>query len=162
MIVGSEVFGWLALGQLNFGPFECRQNCANDVDGYLVLKIKNILKRTIEPVGPDMRATVRVDELSSDANARHCLADAAFQHVANTKLSTNLSYVELLAFVKEAGIACDYEKPLSTRERGYDVFDHPVSKVVLLGIAAHVLEWQHGDRRLVGKRQLLRIYGPNC
>ena len=36
---------------------------------------------------------------------------------------------------------------------GDDVLDHAVGEILLLGIAAHVLERQHGDRRLVGQWQ---------
>ena len=35
----------------------------------------------------------------------------------------------------------------------------PSAEVFLLRIAAHVLEWQHGDRRLVGKRERRRVDG---
>src|SRR5262249_6359379 len=34
-----------------------------------------------------------------------------------------------------------------------DLLDHPVGKVLLLRIAAHILERQHCDRRLVGEGQ---------
>ena len=37
------------------------------------------------------------------------------------------------------------------RQRRNDFFDHAVGEVLLLGIAAHVLERQHGDRRFVGQ-----------
>ena len=39
------------------------------------------------------------------------------------------------------------------RERGDDLLDHAVGEIFLLRVAAHVLERQHRDRRLVGQRQ---------
>src|SRR4029077_20321104 len=38
-------------------------------------------------------------------------------------------------------------------ERGDDLLDHAVRKILLLWVAAHIGERQHRDRRLVGERQ---------
>ena len=43
------------------------------------------------------------------------------------------------------------------RERGDDLLDHAVGEIFLLRVAAHVLERQHRDRRLVGERQRRRV-----
>src|SRR5262249_10297997 len=51
----------------------------------------------------------------------------------------------------EARISRDHEQRFEPRQRGDDLLDHPVGKVLLLWIAAHVLERQYGDRRLVRK-----------
>ena len=57
------------------------------------------------------------------------------------------------ALVGEARIAGDHEQRLEARQRGDDVLDHAVGEILLLGIAAHVLERQHGDGRLVGQSE---------
>src|SRR6266481_2547460 len=41
--------------------------------------------------------------------------------------------------------------------RGDDLLDHAVSEIFLLGVAAHIGEGQHRDRRLVGQRQRRRV-----
>ena len=48
-----------------------------------------------------------------------------------------------------ARIASDYEQRFETRERGDDLLNHSVREVFLFGVAAHVLERQHGDGGLV-------------
>jgi hypothetical protein len=58
-----------------------------------------------------------------------------------------------LALVDETRIARDHEQPLDARQTRNDVFDHPVGEILLLGVAAHVLERQHRDGRLVGQRE---------
>src|SRR5262249_9163180 len=47
-------------------------------------------------------------------------------------------------------------EPADTRECGDDLLDHTVGEVLLLRVAAHVLERQHRDGRLVGQRQRWR------
>src|SRR5205809_7910216 len=56
-----------------------------------------------------------------------------------------------LTFERKARIASDNEQRFETRKRGDDLLNHSVREVFLLGIAAHVLERQHGDGGLVGK-----------
>ena len=98
---------------------------------------------------------VGVDELSGDAHAAGGFAHAALQHVAHAELARDLPHVDRLALVGEGGIARDHEEPLLPRKAGDDVLGQAVRKVILIGIAAHVLERQHRDRRLVRQRQRL-------
>src|SRR5438093_9215674 len=44
---------------------------------------------------------------------------------------------------------------MEAAERRSNLLYHPVGEIFLLGIAAHVLEWQHGDGGLIGKRERL-------
>ena len=78
---------------------------------------------------------------------------AAFQHVAHAEFAPDLPDVDRPALVGERGIARDHEQRLEARQRGDDVLHHAVGKIFLLGIAAHVLERQHRDRRFVGERR---------
>src|SRR5262249_28648998 len=93
------------------------------------------------------------DVLPGDAYPVGRLAHAAFEHVAHAELTPDLLQVHGPPLVGEARIARDHEQPTHARQRGYDVFGHPVNEVFLLGIAAHVLEGKHRDRRLVGQRR---------
>ena len=76
---------------------------------------------------------------------------AAFEHVADAELPGDLPHVDGAALVDEGGIAGDHREGLEAAERGDDVLDDAVGEIFLLGIAAHVLERQHGERRLVGQ-----------
>jgi hypothetical protein len=96
-----------------------------------------------------MGAARRIDQLAGDAHAAAGLADASLQHVAHAELAADLADVRRLALVGEARIARDHEQRLDAREAGDDVLDHAVGEVFLLRIAAHVLERQDGNRRLV-------------
>jgi hypothetical protein len=51
----------------------------------------------------------------------------------------------------------DDEQRLEMRQRRDDVLHYPVGKVFLFRIAAHVLKREHGDGRLVGGREDLRL-----
>src|SRR6185437_16334545 len=93
-----------------------------------------------------MRAGLRFDELSGDADAVARLAHAAFEHIAYAELAPDALDVDGLALVDEARIARDHEQPADAREAGDDILDHAVGEILLFGIAAEILEGQHGDR----------------
>jgi hypothetical protein len=61
-----------------------------------------------------------------------------------------------LALEGEGRITRDDEEPLDAREACDDVFDHTIGEIFLLRIAAHVLEGQHSNRRLVRQRKRCR------
>ena len=56
-----------------------------------------------------------------------------------------------MAFVRKGRIPGDNKQPADLRNRGDDFLDHAIDEIFLLGITAHICEWQHGDRRLVGQ-----------
>jgi hypothetical protein len=92
----------------------------------------------------------RLDQLGCDPYAAGCLSYAAFERVADTEFATHFANIWRLAFVSEARIAGDDEEPTDARKAGDDVLDHAIAEIVLLDVAAHILKWQHGDRRLIG------------
>ena len=100
-----------------------------------------------------MRTGPSLDHLDRNTHTLGSLAHAAFEHVAHAKRAANLLNVHCSAFVCECRIPREHKKPLDPREAGNDLVDHAVGEVVLLGVSAHVLEWKHGDRRPVWKRQ---------
>ena len=153
VVVGVEALGRLALGALDLRLLELWRDRADDALGHPVLQLEDVLERAVEAVGPEMGAGRRIDELAGDAHAVRGLAHAAFEHVAHAELAADLPHVDGAALVGEARIAGDHEQPANARQRGDDVLDHAVGEILLLGVAAHVLERQHGDRRLVGQRE---------
>src|SRR5262249_18034806 len=138
-----------------------------DTLGYLVLELEDVLERAVETVGPQMRAACRIDELRRDAHAVGRLARAAFEHVANAELATDLPYIYGMTLVGEARVAGDHEQVAKARQRRGDILDDPVGEIVLLGVAAQILERQDRDRGPLGKRQsrpgrCCRATGPHA
>ena len=148
-VVGIQIVWTLSPGALNLAALQARFDNADHTIGDSVLEVEHVLRISVISVRPEMRAGLGFDELRCDAQAVAGLSHAPFKEVANAKLAPDLAHIDGLALVDEAGIARDHEQPLDVRETGRDVVDHPVREIVLLGIAAHVLEWQNGDRRLV-------------
>src|SRR5271169_2224357 len=68
-IVGAEVGRRPRRGAAHLGRLQCRLDDPGDADGDFVLKFEHVFERAVEPVGPEMRASERVDQLSGDAHA---------------------------------------------------------------------------------------------
>src|SRR5260370_32892066 len=103
-----------------------------------------------------------IDELSRDAHPVWRFANAAFQHVAHTKLAPDHLHVDGAPLVCEARIAGDDEQRLEMRQRRDDVLDHSISEVVLFRITAHVGEWQYSDGGLIRKGKGGFRFWRNC
>src|SRR5207244_3814797 len=113
-------------------------------------------ERTIEAVGPEMSAGFRIDQLPSDAHPAAAFAHRAFEHIAHAHFTADLLHIDRLSLVREARIARDHEEPADARQGRDDLLDHAVHEIFLFRVAAHVLERQHRDRRLVGQWQTSR------
>src|SRR5262249_49368000 len=135
IIVRIEVPGGLALGALDFRPLKLGRNRADDALGHLVLELEDVLERAVETVGPQMRPARRLDELRRDAHAVGCFAHAAFEHISNTKLATDLLHVRRMALVGETRVARDHEQIAKTRQRRNDILDDAVREILLPGVA---------------------------
>src|SRR4051812_9656482 len=97
-----------------------------------------------------MGSSRRVDKLPRNPHAAACLANTAFEDIAHPKLSPHLLHVYCLPLVGEAPIAGDDEEPAHARQRGDNLLDHAIRKVLLVTVPAQVLECQYGYGRLVG------------
>ena len=80
-------------------------------------------------------------------------ANAALQDVAHAEIASDLAHVGRLALVLEGGIAGDDEQLGEPRQLGDDIVGNAVAEIVLVLVAAQVVERQHGDRRPVGQGQ---------
>ena len=157
-VVGIEIFGTFAFSPFDFGASHAGFDCRDSAQGYLVLQCKYVVHRTVVALGPDMSAGLRVDQLGCDPHAAGRFAHAAFEHVAHAELMADLLDVYGSALVGKGRISRDDKKPFESRKPGDDILDHAIGKIFLLGIAAHILERQHGDGRFVGPRQFARGY----
>src|SRR5260370_14112978 len=107
-------------------------------------------------VRPQMNGGLSLDKLGIDSQPLAGLAYATCEHVPHAQLAADPLHVHCLSLVSEAGIAGDNEQPFDAREACDDVLYNPVGKVLLLRIAAQVLEWQHSDRGFIRQSEVER------
>src|SRR6516165_171476 len=100
-----------------------------------------------------MRARHYINQLARDANLPCRLAHRPLKDIAHAKSAPDFLDIDSLAFEGEARITGDHEQPFEPRERCDYFLNHAIREILLLGIAAHVLERQHGDGGLVGERE---------
>ena len=101
--------------------------------------------RSLASLGPQMRIPFGVDQLGVDADLVARPADAAFQHIAHTKLAADLLGVDPLVLLSERGIARDYDHVRDARQIGRQILGNPVGEILLLSIVAEISERQHDD-----------------
>jgi hypothetical protein len=96
-----------------------------------------------------VRPCKRINQLPRDADFARRLAHRPFKDVADAKLTPDLLDIDGFTLERKARIASDDEQPFEARKGRRDFLDHSVRKILLLWIAAHVLERQHRDGGLV-------------
>src|SRR5258706_15988887 len=102
-----------------------------------------------------MRTRSSIDQLARYSDTIAGFPHAPFENVPDPQISRHLLDVDRFSLERETGVPSDNEKLLVSGKSRYNFFDHSVRKVFLLRITAHVLEWQHGNGRLVGEREWL-------
>jgi hypothetical protein len=143
-------FGAPRLGCDEFGVQRVRQTRDD-----LVLHVEQICERLVEPLGPEMIASLRVDQLHIDAHAVSAALNAALEHIAYVQIAPDLLQVDGFALVSESGVASDHERTPYPREVGRQALGDPIDEVLLLRAASHVGERQN-DHREAGKTQNFR------
>ena len=91
----------MRLRALDLRPLELGGDRADDAGRDLVLQFEDIVERPFEPIGPDVGAAHRIDELAGDANAVFRPAHAAFDDIPHAKLTPDLLLVHRRAPVGE-------------------------------------------------------------
>jgi hypothetical protein len=94
-------------------------------------------------------AIPRIDQLSGDADTLADLAYAPLKNEVHAEFGGHLLHLYGLALVSEGRIARDDVEVRYFGEVRDDVLGDAVRKVLLLSIAAHIGEWQHGDELLL-------------
>jgi hypothetical protein len=148
--VGTEIVGTASSRFRLLRRFDLGRDGGHDGPRQFLLYREYVLQHPVVALSPDVVAGHCVDELGGHANPIRRLADASFQHVADAELAADLLDVGRLAFVRERRVARDHEERMKTRQLGDDIFCNTIGEILLLGSAAHILEWQHRDRRLIG------------
>ena len=135
----------------------------DDVAGDLVLHLENVLDLSVVTFGPEMAGVGGIDQLRGDAHPVAAAPDTAFEHELHAEFGGDILHADGFTFVRKRRVPRDDGEAWNFRQRGDDVFGDAIGKVFLLGVARHVGERQHGDRRLVGKRRRIlraRLRGP--
>src|SRR6185437_17096544 len=96
---------------VDLGDLQRRLDDPGDGDGDPVLELEHVGKRTLEPIGPEMRTRCRVDELGGDAHAAGRPPHGPLEHVAHAELPPDAFDVYVLPLVNKARIARDDKEP---------------------------------------------------
>jgi hypothetical protein len=94
------------------GPHQFQVECNRDPAGDLVLQGEQIIRVTVEPLGPQMGVALGIKQLRADADPVTRPADASLQHIAHAQLAADLLRVDGLVTVCERAIARDHEAAL--------------------------------------------------
>ena len=120
----------------------------------VILNGKDIGHLPVVALGPEMTAVGRGDELCRHAEPTAGPANAALEYRAHTEGLCNPTDIVVLPLECERGGACDHLQSGEPRQRVDDLFGQTVAEVLVLLIAADVLERQDGDRRLPVRRRM--------
>ena len=112
----------------------------------LVLHVEEVGYGLVEALGPEMIASLGVDELDIDPHAVAAALHRTFEHVAHVQFAADLLHVEGLALVGKGGVTGDHERASDAREIGGQALGHAIDEIVLLGVAADIGEGQDDDR----------------
>ena len=119
----------------------------------LVLQSEQIARVAVEPLGPEMRVGLGIDQLGVDADLVARPPDAPFQHIAHAQLAADLLRVDRLVLIGERGIARDHEHIRDPRQIGRQILGDPVGEILLIRVVAEIGEGQHDDRQARRQRR---------
>src|SRR6516225_320221 len=156
MLVHQRAAGAFAPHSHIFAKRQPNLERADDVLRYPILKLEYVVEVALKSVSPDMAAVQAIHQLCRQPHAIAGLANAPFQHIASAENSPDFADVARLSLEHKTRIASYDQQFLNFRQRRQHVFSDAVGEIFLLGIAAHVLERQHRDGRLI--RQWRRAF----
>ncbi len=145
--------GRLASGRHGAGT-DSQRGLESGGDGIhdLVLHGEDVFEVAIVPLGPELAAVGRVDELAADADALARATHAPGNDVANPEIAAHLPRVDGSTFVGEYGAPSDDREQAPTRQAHGEIFRDAIGEVVLLrGIVAERSEREDGDGRPTGE-----------
>jgi hypothetical protein len=115
--------------------------------GDLALCVGEVSAVGLKPVGPNMRAAFRVDQLDVHPNMIAASPYAAFQHIADAEFAADLLHVDRFTLIGKGGAAGDHKASGNAREIGRQVVRDPIGEIFLIRIIRQVLKRQHDDRQ---------------
>ena len=93
-IIRSKVVGRPLYGAFDFGSLQCRFNDSGNTRRHPVLEVKDILKRTVKPVGPQMGTGLRLDQLRGDTHPTTAFAHRSLKQIAHAQFASYLLQIE--------------------------------------------------------------------
>ena len=117
----------------------------DDAAGNLFLHRKHIDQVSVEAFRPYMVASGRLHQLSADANPIARATHAPLQDIADPKGTTDLLGVHHLPLVRERRVAGNYKEPPKLGQRCDQVVGDAIREVLLVTVAGHIVERQHGN-----------------
>jgi hypothetical protein len=80
-----------------------------------VLHIEKIGDGLIEAFGPEMIASLGVDELDVDSHTAATALNASLQHVPHVQLAADLFQIDMFSLVSESRVSTDHERTADAR-----------------------------------------------
>jgi hypothetical protein len=127
-----------------------RIECIGDAGDDLVLHVEKIGHRFFEPLGPKVIAALGINELHVDAHPHAAALNASLDHIPDVQLAPNLRDVEGFAFIRERGVASDYERAADARQIRRQALGHAIDEILLFRVSSHIGERQNHDREARG------------
>ena len=144
-VVGSQAVCWPRHRLLE----PCLLNSSNqrrdDGLGDFLLHREDVVEAAIIAFRPEMHAGRRLDQLRRDPHTGSSSPHAPFKKLGHTKLPSDLGDAGGFAAEGERGIASDHEQRAKVGQPGDDVLGDPVTEIGLIGLAAEIIEGEHGD-----------------
>jgi len=136
---------------------------SRDPTSDLVLYGKEVAQFTVEPLGPEMRVGLGIDELRVDPYLVARPLDAPFQQIAHAQFAADILCVDWLVLIGEGAVARDHKHVREPRQVGRQIIGDAVGKILLPGIVAAIGERQHRDRPARGdERPCVGGGGSHC
>lgn len=111
----------------------------------LVLQVEKLLEIAIVALGPQLPAGFRLDQLRRDAHAIRGLPHAAVHQVIRPERQARRTRIATGTLEGKTGVAGNDRQRTVLGQRGDDVLGDAVREIVLLGIAAEIVERQDRD-----------------
>lgn len=119
----------------------------DDFGRQLGLDGKYVLDPAVVTARPEMRTAARIDQLRHHAKLVPGAPGTAFDHIAGAQPFADEADVFCLTAQGEGRIAGNHLKLGVSRQIGDYILGKPVGEIALLGVAAHIVEGQHRNRR---------------
>jgi hypothetical protein len=97
-----------------------------------VLQGEQITRIAIEPLRPQMRIGLDIDQLGVDADLVARPADAAFQYIVDAQFAFDLLRVGPLVLIGEGGITRDHQHACDPRQISRQILGDAVREILLL------------------------------
>src|SRR5260221_4827329 len=151
-IDGVEIIGPFAHRPAAFGRGKLDLHHPGEPSDDLVLHAEEIGTRFVEPLGPEMRPGLRIDQLRVDPDAVFRTLDAAFHDVAHAEVAADLAGIDCLSLVGEGSVASDHDGSGNARQIRRQALADAIDQAILRLAATNIGEWQHdnGESRRAG------------